>query len=53
MPDLHDRSANEQDPSRYDPEVSPFKPRQRPSVAAPHLSRQYRDRLGYPRRNGW
>jgi high affinity sulfate transporter 1 len=34
MPDLDDHATSGPDPGRYDPEVSPFKPRQRPPIVA-------------------
>jgi high affinity sulfate transporter 1 len=51
MPEQHDGATNEQDPGRYDPEVSPFKPRQRPSISARTFPVST-ELAGYPRRNG-
>jgi high affinity sulfate transporter 1 len=52
MPDPDDEfRSTEQDANRYDPEVSPFKPRQRPSVSARTFPVST-ELAGYPRRSG-
>ncbi len=57
--DLHERAADDKggesvgydSGERYDPEVSPFKPRRRPSITARTFP-VTAELPGYPRRNG-
>jgi SulP family sulfate permease len=51
MPELNDPAVDDQDPYRYDPGVSPFKPRQRPSVSARTVPVST-ELAGYLRRSG-
>jgi high affinity sulfate transporter 1 len=50
MADRDDHAANDQRPDRYDPEVSPFKPRQQPSISAQTFPVST-ELAGYPQRN--
>src|ERR1700690_1029560 len=50
MAERDDRAADHQRSDRYDPEVSPFKPRQQPSISAQTFPVST-ELAGYPQRN--
>ena len=51
MADVRDPGPGETDPGRYDPEVSPFRPRRRPSITARTFPVST-ELAGYPRHSG-